>query len=323
FSLGAPPFIFLVKGGPIPDFYASVQNTLRHVAKVYQAGPEQKGHVAYRKYHFCVKLNKLITEEFRRQMNILAADPYQRFDDPQPGSKGSIQRWQALRADSRKWRQAGGPGSLVQMKLDADAQAETDGIFDRVSVSPPPPEIIDISSDGSDDELLGAFRGENVGEEDKIARTPPMKHSTNEQWSKKRKRASSLTSIASSRSRSPPPAESSVNRSRYRKSTPAPSRRENKHQASQSTSSRSDTPPAALNWSALRKLDVHSRLKLMMKVERETGTPACQNCKEAEETCFIDVKKREKNRHLQRHPACIRCAAWGLACSKCTPRKRE
>ncbi|KAF9031509.1 hypothetical protein BDZ89DRAFT_620618 [Hymenopellis radicata] len=74
----------------------------------------------------------------------------------------------------------------------------------------------------------------------------------------------------------PPPAESSVNRScRYRKSTPAPSRHENKHLASQPTSSRSDTPPqeAHLAWRALRELDVHSCFKLMMKVGREMLTP--------------------------------------------------
>ncbi|KAF8989400.1 hypothetical protein BDZ89DRAFT_1173789, partial [Hymenopellis radicata] len=320
FSLGAPPFMFLVKGGPIPDFYASVQNTLRHVAKVYQAGPEQKGHVAYRKYHFCVKLNELITEEFRRQMNILAADPYQRFDDPQPGSKGSIQRWQALRADSRKWRQEGGPGSLAQMKLDADAQAEKDGIFDRVSESPPPkppPAIIDISSDESDDNLLRTFRRPrrvNVREQDKVIGSPPMKHSTNEQ---KRKRASSLTSltsIASSQSHSPPHAESSVDHTRRAlKSAPATSRRENKHPSTSSGHQRSHTPPADLSSGAMRQLDRPIRFKVMMKRERETLTPPCQKCKAAGVTCFVgvDAKKRAKNHH----PACIRCAAYFTGCS--------
>ncbi len=70
FSLGAPPFMFLVKGGPIPDFYASVQNTLRTVAKSTKLDQNKQDMslTADRKYHYCEKLNKLIVCLPRHQL---------------------------------------------------------------------------------------------------------------------------------------------------------------------------------------------------------------------------------------------------------------
>ena len=51
------------------------------------------------------------------------------------GVDGSMERWEALKNDSKMWRRPRGPGSLEQMRLDAEQQAAVDGECDDAELS--------------------------------------------------------------------------------------------------------------------------------------------------------------------------------------------
>ncbi len=62
FFIGAEPFLFKIRGGPVPQYYKDINKHLQDLADVYGSGPrvDPNIHVAWRLYYHIVKLRDML-----------------------------------------------------------------------------------------------------------------------------------------------------------------------------------------------------------------------------------------------------------------------
>ncbi|KAF9014486.1 hypothetical protein BDZ89DRAFT_1046481 [Hymenopellis radicata] len=163
FWIGLPPFLFLVKGGSRPTYYAQTHTTLVNLARLYTDGPSTADGetVEVRQYEHCQKLHRIMTDKtFRANVHRL-----------QQGSPFTLQRsdtkvWVELRAKSETWG-SDEPGSLKEMKAAAERS-----IRERYRSPSPARSYIIISSDEEQDEDRTQNQGLHVRRTPYIKREP-------------------------------------------------------------------------------------------------------------------------------------------------------
>ncbi|KAK0214182.1 hypothetical protein IW262DRAFT_304057 [Armillaria fumosa] len=124
FFIGAEPFLFKIRGGPVPQYYKDTNKHLQDLAEVYDRGPlaDPNIHVAWRLYYHIVKLREMLDDEvFCTNMRRLHSAPYEML-----GVRGSILLWKKLKEDARGWENADGPGSLKRIGDEARRQERED-----------------------------------------------------------------------------------------------------------------------------------------------------------------------------------------------------
>lgn len=124
FFIGAEPFLFKIRGGPVPQYYKDTNKHLQDLADVYGSGPrvDPNIHVAWRLYYHIVKLRDMLDDEiFRTNMRRLHTAPYEMF-----GVRGSLLLWKKLKEDAQGWDNADGPGSLKRIGDEARRQERED-----------------------------------------------------------------------------------------------------------------------------------------------------------------------------------------------------
>ncbi|KAF9031497.1 hypothetical protein BDZ89DRAFT_1111785 [Hymenopellis radicata] len=305
FMLGVAPFLFKIKGGPMPPSFAVAQNSFAELVMVYQAGPQQKGHVAYREYEFRKRLSEIMTDSF---MNNIAAlsdmDPYQMFEAI-PGSKG-LQLFRELYLEAKRWRMDDGPGSLRQMKRDADRQAQDDGAYFRLDESPPPKNngpAAQWSADTQRDETPDSNRRSGTGQvqESLLAHARQEARVTERMLRRRSVGPSSMPRDHSTRQSSHAPQRG------LRNLSPSDS-----SELSDATSD--DDLPLHLreeSVKSLRRRGMHRNqiYKLLLTRRKEPTLPSCSECEKMGAVCYKLVGKKGKT---GKWPACLRCEAMAL-----------
>ncbi|KAF9005278.1 hypothetical protein BDZ89DRAFT_1080235 [Hymenopellis radicata] len=289
FVIGVSPFLFIVKGGPRPAFFAEMQNAFADLAAVYEAGPEQRGQVAYREYYFWKRISEIMSDTFLKNIDGLSNfQPLQMFEAV-PGSR-SMDLFEELYLKAKRLRNEGGPGSLREMKQAADAQALRDGRYFRLGTS-----TGRGAEDATDPNL-------NVGQ------TTPRQGMAPSGY-RNQARTAAQTHPYSRNARSPsaaPAFERKTRRSIHASTRSAAS-------GSHVTASDGEVPLGswALRRQGMSGDEIYDELLARPK---EPLIPACVECQNADEVCYGLEGATRKN---GKRPACIRCRAWSRKCSNC------
>lgn len=128
FFIGAEPFLFKIRGGPVPQYYRDTNKHLQELAEVYDGGPlaDPNIHVAWQLYYHIIKLREMLDDEvFCTNMRRLHNAPYEMLS-----VRGSVLLWKKLKEAAQGWDNADGPGSLKRICDEARRQErEDEGLY--------------------------------------------------------------------------------------------------------------------------------------------------------------------------------------------------
>ncbi|KAF9031495.1 hypothetical protein BDZ89DRAFT_1037449 [Hymenopellis radicata] len=297
FMIGVEPFLFKIKGGPMPPSFALMQNSFVELAAVYRAGPEQQGQVAYREYNHYKRLSEITTDTFLQNVATLSSrKPLQMFGST-PNSQG-MQLFRKLCSQAKRWRMDDGPGSLRQIKRDADLQAQRDGAYFRFSESPPPDDEGPVAE-------LGAAAPDNEDADTSTA-TGQAEESENPSVAARirHRHLHSQASPSSARRERNTRYPSRVPKRSLRYRSPADS-------SDNSYSAKDDDVRTDLQFRSLQSMrekgiGQNAIYKLLLKGPKE---PVCSECEKTNAICYRVIGKKGKK---GRWPACLRCGAMSL-----------
>ncbi|PBK62815.1 hypothetical protein ARMSODRAFT_1024576 [Armillaria solidipes] len=285
FFIGAEPFLFKIRGGPVPQYYKDTNKHLQDLADVYDRGPLVDRHIpaAWRLYYHIVKLRDMLDDEaFRTNMRRLHSAPYEML-----GVRGSLLLWKKLKEDAQGWDNADGPGSLKRIGDEARRQEREDREELYVSDGEIQPQRKEVAYSSGDEN--GDLREVDMGRRKIVVHCvipmDPLK-------------------TKGSKDKGP----SSVTRSK----------RASGRRSGTDTDEIDETHPKKkpkfndlLTSHDLKRLPPQEREKYLMSLPgKRKARTRCENCEELGLNCFLPATT---NAH--RNPACIQCWARKRGCS--------
>ncbi|KAK0472000.1 hypothetical protein IW261DRAFT_1597010 [Armillaria novae-zelandiae] len=287
FFIGAEPFLFKIRGGPVPQYYKHTNKHLQDLADVYDRGPlaDTNIHVAWRLYYHIVKLREMLDNEvFRANMRRLHSAPYEML-----GVRGSLLLWNRLKEDARGWDNADGPGSLKKIRDEARRQEREDEelYLSNGEVQKQRREVAYISGDEDGD----------LGDVDEDRRKTIVR------------RVIPMDPVETNGSKDKEPA--CVTRSKRALGRKPGSDADEIHEAH---------PKKKHKWKGhftsqdLKRLPPPEREKYLMSLPgKRKARTRCENCEELDLNCFLPTATKGRP-----NPACIQCRA---RCRGCSARK--